>query len=97
MLHVLDGSWKPNDEDKKNKLTPGKKQVIQANKLREHMSLVVMSMYTPEGQLHCGGRSTSLRDDCTMVVRSTPPRDCIVVHCLWLGVQAISHRDWTLL
>ena len=40
MLHVLDGSWKPNDEDKKNKLTPGKKQLIQANKLREHMSLV---------------------------------------------------------
>jgi hypothetical protein len=24
MLHVLDGSWKPNDEDKKNKLVPGK-------------------------------------------------------------------------
>jgi hypothetical protein len=24
MLHVLDGSWKPNDEDKKNKLEPGK-------------------------------------------------------------------------
>jgi hypothetical protein len=26
MLHVLDGSWKPNDEDKKNKLEPGKKK-----------------------------------------------------------------------
>jgi hypothetical protein len=24
MLHVLDGSWKSNDEDKKNKLEPGK-------------------------------------------------------------------------
>jgi hypothetical protein len=23
MLHVLDGSWKPNEEDKKNKLEPG--------------------------------------------------------------------------